>query len=117
MFEKIGVWSLFWYSVFSNLSSFYNLDQEEKAGCSTLMEIFLPSYCWCSVVLHQCWSAVCDCGIFWPYSLFLSMPAKLSALEFSVIQTNKLSILHRGLIALATYHHRETIKLHYCEER
>ena len=44
----------------------FHLTEEEKADCLTL--IVLCCGCLCSVSLPQ--SMVCDCGIFWSYSLF-----------------------------------------------
>ena len=49
-----------------------NLEEEEKPGCFAI--IVLQMYCYhkCSVAVpHGAvgWSAVCDCGISWSYSL------------------------------------------------
>ena len=44
----------------------------ERAGCFTLIVVLMSCQCWCSVVLPHCamgWSAVCDLGISFSYSL------------------------------------------------
>ena len=43
----------------------FNLAEEESAGCFILIVLWLSSFC----VSDVGWSAVCDCGISWPYSL------------------------------------------------
>ena len=62
------------YAVLSVLSSFaiISLAEEERASCFTVIVLFLSCDCKCSVSLpHGAagWSAVCDCGISWSYSL------------------------------------------------
>ena len=45
---------------------------EERAGCFTLIVSLMSCGCLCSLSLpHGAvgWSAVCACGISWPYSL------------------------------------------------
>ena len=41
----------------------------EVAGYLTLIVFLLSCGCWCSVALPLNWSALCDCGISWSYSL------------------------------------------------
>ena len=49
-----------------------HLEEEEKAGCFAIIVLQIYCYYKCSVALpHGAlgWSAVCDYGIFWSYSL------------------------------------------------
>ena len=42
-----------------------HLDEEERAGCITLIVFLMSCDCKCSVALPRgivCWSAMCDCG-------------------------------------------------------
>ena len=51
-----------------------HLAEEERAGCFSLAVFPMSCYSKCSVALpHGAvgWSAVCDCGISWSYSLTL----------------------------------------------
>ena len=48
------------------------LDGEERAGCFTLFVFLVSCDCYCSVALPHGdvgWSALCDCGISYSYSL------------------------------------------------
>ena len=48
------------------------LNGEERAGCITLVVFLMSCGYWCSVALlggDMGWSAVCDYGISWSYSL------------------------------------------------
>ena len=48
------------------------LEEEEKAGCFVIIVLQMNRYYKCSVALPQDavgWSAVCDCGIYCPYTL------------------------------------------------
>ena len=51
--------------LFSDVNK-YNLEEDEKAGCSVILVVGMYSCCGFSVALpHGAvgWSAVCDCGI------------------------------------------------------
>ena len=61
-----------------------HLVEEERAGCFTLIVLLMPFDCYCSVSLpHGAlgWSAVCDCGISWSYSLTFYCAGRIS-MEF-----------------------------------
>ena len=50
-----------------------HLEKIENAGCFAFIVLQMSCYCKCSVALPltaMSWSAVCDCGISWSYSLF-----------------------------------------------
>ena len=54
-----------------------HLDKEERAVCFVLIVFLMSCDCYCSVALPHAavgWSAVCDCGISWTYSLTVSLP-------------------------------------------
>ena len=60
---------LFWYASLCLLSGFATILKRKRK----LVALILMSYCECSVALPhhaEVWSAVCDCGITWSYSLF-----------------------------------------------
>ena len=63
--------SLFWYPLLCVLSSFAIILKR----CFDFIVVQMSCYCECSVTLpHGAvgWSAVCDCGVYWSYSLTFS---------------------------------------------
>ena len=65
-------WYLFWYASLYVLSSFAIILTRKRELVALLFVFWMPCYCKCPVALPQGavgWSAVCDCGISWSYSL------------------------------------------------
>ena len=74
LFVGFLCWSLFWYALLYVLSSFaIILTGRERAGWFAFIVLWMSYCCKCPVALPHgavSWSAVCDCGISWSYSLF-----------------------------------------------
>ena len=72
---ECSAWCLYCFAVstLSFLSSFAIISLSERAAHFTVIVFLLSCGCYCSVFLPQGflgWSAVCDCGISWSYSLY-----------------------------------------------
>ena len=72
LFVGVLCWPLFWYALHYVLSSFAIILMRKRELIALLLVFWMSCYCKCPVALPQGavgWSAVCDCGNSWSYSL------------------------------------------------